>query len=107
MKNMKLIIMGLLIFLCGYQLFARKDLLVKPQVLENKLTNAHKLIKEQHDKLVAYQLQLELDKIAHEKEIKLLKLENEHLRDRSYKLGFLSFVLVCFAIYSIKKQQNR
>jgi len=103
---MRIFIIFFLIVFCGSQLFSRKDLEVKPHPLEKELQHAHKLIRIQHEKLVACQLELELNKIKHEREIKLQKLEINRLSDLTYKLGFLSFVLVCFALYSLKKQQN-
>ena len=100
---MRIIIIVLLIVFCGPQLFSRKDLPVKETLIEKKLEDAHKLIRQQQEKLIAHALQVELDKIKHIREIKLLKLEIECLRDRGNKFGFLSFVLACFSLYMVRK----
>ena len=100
---MRIIILVLLIIFCGSQLFSRKALPVKQPLIEKKLEDAHKLIRQQQEKLIAHALQVELDKIKHVREIKLLKLEIECLRDRGNKFVFLSFVLACFSLYMVRK----
>jgi hypothetical protein len=98
----------LIIVLCIFfpSISFSKDDMVEKQIPKRKLDECTKLLALERAESFNIRVKLELEKIRHTRDVKLLQLKTERLTDRIYNFAFLAFIGFSFGLYAFRKRRD-
>jgi len=102
MKSIVIIILGFIFPLVSFS----KDDITGEKIPKRKMDECTRQLTLERAEAFNVRVKLELEKIRHTRDVKLLELKVERLTDRIYSFAFLAFIGFSFGFYAFGKRRD-
>lgn len=79
---------------------------IEAQIQKRKIEKCMSELNKERAELFKTRVKLELEKIRHTRDVKLLQLKADRLTDRVYNFAFLTFIGFSFGLYAFRKRRD-
>ncbi len=108
---MKIILVSLILIFLPVLSFSDDDMVkfnesVEAQIAKKRIEKCMSELNRERAELFDTRVKLELEKIRHTRDVKLLELKADKLTDRVYNFAFLTFIGFSFGLYAFRKRRD-
>ena len=79
---------------------------IEAQIVKKRIEKCMSELKKERAELFNTRVKLELERIRHTRDVKLLEIRASKLSDRAYNFAFLAFIGFSFGLYAFRKQRD-